>query len=249
MSEITAIPTRYAGCLFRSRLEARWAVFFDAMGYVWEYEPQGYVIDGRGYLPDFRINDFLWLEVKGSEDALDKELMFNAGKALKQLVVLGPIPHATVATNRVLGWLDIGLAAQDGMTAAQWEAGRARREELARKRRERDRRDETGMDFDALMALAHEVGGCGGAPFDRLGTTTWGMCSNTHPEWLWGHTNVRAFGKSSLAVGFVDGVKRYADSWLTPLPDTGCPADRAVVQAYTAARSARFEHGQSGRML
>jgi hypothetical protein len=26
---VKAIDTRYAGCLFRSRLEARWAVFFE----------------------------------------------------------------------------------------------------------------------------------------------------------------------------------------------------------------------------
>jgi len=35
---ITAIPTEYAGCTFRSRLEARWAVFFDAMRIEWQYE-------------------------------------------------------------------------------------------------------------------------------------------------------------------------------------------------------------------
>ncbi len=31
MSEIKAIETRYKGYRFRSRLEARWAVFFDAL--------------------------------------------------------------------------------------------------------------------------------------------------------------------------------------------------------------------------
>jgi hypothetical protein len=32
---IVAIPTRYKGYHFRSRLEARWAVFFDALGIKW----------------------------------------------------------------------------------------------------------------------------------------------------------------------------------------------------------------------
>ena len=41
------IETEYAGCRFRSRLEARWAVFFDALGVRWEHEPQGFDIDGR----------------------------------------------------------------------------------------------------------------------------------------------------------------------------------------------------------
>lgn len=41
---IQPIQTSYAGHRFRSRLEARWAVFFDAMKIDWEYEPQGYTI-------------------------------------------------------------------------------------------------------------------------------------------------------------------------------------------------------------
>ena len=32
---IKAIPTEYKGYRFRSRLEARWAVFFDACGADW----------------------------------------------------------------------------------------------------------------------------------------------------------------------------------------------------------------------
>lgn len=50
---IRAIETRYKGYRFRSRLEARWAVFFDALDAEWEYEHEGYVIDGKPYLPDF----------------------------------------------------------------------------------------------------------------------------------------------------------------------------------------------------
>jgi hypothetical protein len=39
---IKAIETRYKGYRFRSRLEARWAVFFDALGVEWEYEKEGF---------------------------------------------------------------------------------------------------------------------------------------------------------------------------------------------------------------
>lgn len=39
---MTPIETRYKGYRFRSRLEARWAVFFDVLGVRWEYEPEGY---------------------------------------------------------------------------------------------------------------------------------------------------------------------------------------------------------------
>jgi len=39
---IKTIQTAYKGYKFRSRLEARWAVFFDAFPLKWEYEPEGY---------------------------------------------------------------------------------------------------------------------------------------------------------------------------------------------------------------
>ena len=38
--KLKPIPTVYKGYRFRSRLEARWAVFFDACGAKWEYEPE-----------------------------------------------------------------------------------------------------------------------------------------------------------------------------------------------------------------
>lgn len=61
---IKAIETRYKGYRFRSRLEARWAVFFDALGLDWEYEPEGYVLpDGTKYLPDFYA-DGVYIEIK-----------------------------------------------------------------------------------------------------------------------------------------------------------------------------------------
>jgi hypothetical protein len=51
-----AIETCYKGHRFRSRLEARWAVFFDALGLAWEYEPEGFELPGGvRYLPDFRL--------------------------------------------------------------------------------------------------------------------------------------------------------------------------------------------------
>jgi len=68
MTNIKAIETRYKGYRFRSRLEARWAVFFDAMGLTWEYEPEGFETDAGWYLPDFRVftpqGNPIWYEIK-----------------------------------------------------------------------------------------------------------------------------------------------------------------------------------------
>ena len=64
---IKALPTRYNGYHFRSRLEARWAVFFDTLGVTYEYEKEGYDLGDAGwYLPDFFLPNLnLWVEVKG----------------------------------------------------------------------------------------------------------------------------------------------------------------------------------------
>lgn len=63
---IKPIETQYKGYRFRSRLEARWAVFFDALGIDWDYEPEGFILDnGEMYLPDFYIKDWdCYAEVK-----------------------------------------------------------------------------------------------------------------------------------------------------------------------------------------
>ena len=61
------IDTMYKGYKFRSRLEARWAVFFDALSIEWEYEKEGYDLGVDGcYLPDFWLPQVsMWAEVKG----------------------------------------------------------------------------------------------------------------------------------------------------------------------------------------
>jgi len=67
---IRPIETPYAGRLFRSRLEARWAVFYDVLGIPWMYEPQGFALDaGDGssiaYLPDFFLPvQHCYIEIK-----------------------------------------------------------------------------------------------------------------------------------------------------------------------------------------
>lgn len=62
---IRAIETEHNGHLFKSRLEARYAVLFDALGIKYEYEFEGYDLDGEWYLPDFWLPEFeCWIEIK-----------------------------------------------------------------------------------------------------------------------------------------------------------------------------------------
>ena len=71
---IKAIETRYKGYRFRSRLEARWAVFFDALNVDWQYEPEGYQLASGWYLPDFYLPDMrLWVEIKPLNVRASKE--------------------------------------------------------------------------------------------------------------------------------------------------------------------------------
>jgi hypothetical protein len=88
---IKAIPTLYRGVQFRSRLEARWAAFFDLCKFKWTYEP--YDLDG--WMPDFElrwdaadetvirvlveVKPFLWFR-KDPFDFIDNELRAKVGR-------------------------------------------------------------------------------------------------------------------------------------------------------------------------
>jgi hypothetical protein len=89
-----AIETHYKGYRFRSRLEARWAVFFDRLEITWEYEPQGYKLsDGSLYLPDFFLPSIdIYVEVKpnvGFDDAMMIGRQFAADSRKGVLLAIG----------------------------------------------------------------------------------------------------------------------------------------------------------------
>lgn len=95
--EIKPIPTKYKRHIFRSRLEARWAVFFDALGEKWEYEPEGFDLgDGVYYLPDFYLVGLgCYAEVKRESGEFDKVEKFV--ESTKQSILLCEgIPRAMI---------------------------------------------------------------------------------------------------------------------------------------------------------
>ncbi len=86
---ITPIETRYNGYRFRSRLEARWAVFFDTLGIEYRYEHEGFNLDGLYYLPDFYIPSVEgWFEVKGDVELsdVDREKIERLARASNRLI-------------------------------------------------------------------------------------------------------------------------------------------------------------------
>lgn len=136
-----AIETVYRGYRFRSRLEARWAVFFDALGIAWEYEPEGFESGGQKWLPDFHLpRTNTWVEVKGSTAALREDwkrlaVMLDFGGVLPDfaesigertdgsvpgLLLLGPIPfderrtlHPMVVHHKGLAILPVSFHAHE----------------------------------------------------------------------------------------------------------------------------------------
>lgn len=102
---IAAIPTQYGGRQYRSRLEARWAAFFDVMGWRHEYEPFGL----GTWSPDFLLGDSLLVEVKPITE-FDRDVaakMQAAAEARKmhemQLLLVGVSPSRHYEFLR-LGW-------------------------------------------------------------------------------------------------------------------------------------------------
>ena len=124
MSVITPIETLYNGYRFRSRLEARWAVFLDALGVDYMYEPQGFVTeDGETYLPDFKVKCYgtrgfapyaapfdLYIEVKGEGDSQSERKLLSFAKNMEDMelrdsaygdrkgcpvLVVGDVPNIT----------------------------------------------------------------------------------------------------------------------------------------------------------
>jgi hypothetical protein len=191
VNQIRAIETYYAGCRFRSRLEARWAVFFDRFGVEWEYEPQGYRLPSRKwYLPDFRLPRCgTWVEVKGDpeevrtqwptlvEAAQNLPCRYRGEYATPGLLVLGPIHDRPASGWGDWCWPLIKPAVNQG-----WDA-------------------------DGVV-------GVGFCRYHKNGRP-WYLCDTPKPPY-------------------------YQAIWDSAENDADCH------EAYRAARSARFEHGESG---
>jgi hypothetical protein len=179
-TSIKAIETRYAGCLFLSRLEARWAVFFDTLGIRWQYELQGYELPSGKYLCDFYLPDVnggTWFEVKGkapteNEQLLAAELSQATGQVV--LIASGDIPRDAWEQEESMYW--------------HWTGS---------------------FDWHYMWCICRHCRGFG-ARFEGRAARLGCGCYGPHDD------------------------KGYNSD------------DPRLLQAYEAARSARFEHGQSG---
>lgn len=207
---ITAIPTRYAGCHFRSRLEARWAVFFDHLGIEWEYEPEGLNLPSGRYLPDFYLPICAtYVEVRGSTERVDLDhLLVVAGE-------LSANPTGVVRYTNHKG------------DPSSYSAERGPR----------------------LLLLGYPSRPLSGGDWGWLGTDGGQKHDDLYDRDYWDET---AWGRYGFGLFHKNGRPWWLGNAdlslcipLTPTLDLYEQPLKAF-DAYAAARSARFEHGQSG---
>ena len=123
----SGIWTVYRGTRFRSRLEARWAAFFDLIRWRWVYEP----FDAEGYIPDFLITGKRGLLVEvgpcvDRQDYWDKAMKPNRAVASlgRDLLVVGVSPSpGRLDSHCVAGPLGEFVDGPDGETAFDWASG------------------------------------------------------------------------------------------------------------------------------
>lgn len=217
---IRAIETEYNGYRFRSRLEARWAVFFDAAGIRYEYEPEGFDMDGERYLPDFwlpDIDDGIYVEVKGPMGDADYEKIKRFWKMGKSpLLVLGGLPtQSEIEKYDVYGYVNkyehcFEMGGPDVGGNGYW-------------------------DWPYLFCVCPACGKIG-VEFDGRG---WRVCGCTHKN---KSLDDMTYEDDS---GNVHRFKYPENAgWRTD--DKGYSWDNVkLAKAYDKARKARFEHGET----
>jgi hypothetical protein len=92
------LETFFHGYRFRSRLEARWAVFFLYLNIPYEYEPEGFNLGEAGYyLPDFWLpQQECWVEIKpgrpSDEETARLEALVNTS-GHRGYIFYGAVPY------------------------------------------------------------------------------------------------------------------------------------------------------------
>ena len=93
--------TQYNNIVFRSHLESLWARFFDRERLTWLYEPETFREGIYSYTPDFKVSNYIWVEVKGKTIPLNNSLRLCP----RPLIVLcgSPSVHfAILVTDRIV---------------------------------------------------------------------------------------------------------------------------------------------------
>ena len=216
MPEIKAIETEYNGYKFRSRLEARWAVFFDVGKIRYEYEPEGFVLpDGTHYLPDFYLPDYdTYVEVKrdtaeGISEVRNKcPKLITWGGPAKQILILSDIPEGKSMDGGIWHFPIIYWRG----TSAIW-----------------------GWWF------FYDIGDEEGQPI--IGGTI-SKAGYSNPEW-WLFIRKGAANSISAISDYTLRFRQRNHSELIEAIESQMIANELTFKAYRTAKQARFEHGET----
>lgn len=254
VDDIKAIETRYRGYRFRSRLEARWAVFFDALGIRWEYEPEGFDLGGWGwYLPDFYLPEWgAWIEIKPALPTDEEYTKFTAFAHMRTRATSGGMKNSFMLCGSP------GIPALSFGNNGTWELrdGYVSLSPVVLKRRV-DLTPHTSRDVKFDMLRPTELGELGDedseifCPVEAFAFTQGGRNLDIWPVYL---TVVGGVDGGSVSA-LLDQRNVKHDAFLSPLYPSGLITryytgdgvrydSMPLRVAYTAARSARFEHGE-----
>lgn len=226
LATIKAKETRYNGYRFRSRLEARWAVFFDTLGIKYEYEKEGYDFS-RLVTPGYGWTD-------GGAPGEEMQAAFDRWHNLFSTSTVSYLPDFWIPHLNC--WIEI-----KGVPPTKSEDALA--EMLAWK---------TGQDvyiFYGDIQIPNDWL-YGGTPADTFfGNGGWDSAYYWCECGTCGHLGIEFDGRSDRL-----SCKESYDGKTPGCPRSGGNRDKGynggsarLVAAYTAARSARFEFGEHGR--
>ena len=216
-----AIETEYNGYRFRSRLEARWAVFFDAVGILYDYELEGFEFDsGMRYLPDFYLPELnMWVEVKGvlsdSDERKIKEFRRFLVKRKESLIVLRDIPPET---EDVLDWIYDKYPGWESFSI--------------------------GCDFPYVPCVCPACGKVG-FEFDGRG---WRICDHLNDSRKMRSIEEHELLQKEIYVTKNGTIKpmKYPEWKGWRMDDKGYTSNHPLIlEGYKKARQARFEHGEN----
>jgi hypothetical protein len=245
---IQAIETYYKGYRFRSRLEARWAVFFDALEMEWKYEPEGYVTAVGGYLPDFYLPEQGWIEIKAHTNLSNQELLKITSFAMHEpiCVMAGNIEAPVVRDGELIsGVYGIAFNKLDRIPPQPSPGFQVEYITVGNER----------WCFETIGSSSRRYG------FIVSEDRTRGANIDKRP-WLWQERNdgtflvwpYPAFEVTSKDTGIAlflsgaDGELHDTGTYYVPPLTTKSINSPRLLAAYTAARSARFEHGETPKV-
>lgn len=244
-----AIETRYNGYRFRSRLEARWAVFFDTLGVEWEYESEGYDLADAGYyLPDFWLpGSQFWIEIKSKENKIDSQyelkLASLSSSHQKPVILINGSPgfdlELAIQTTQYMQSFEVSAIA--GYVYDRWLTNNFVDHDFFPQYHDMDKSLQEWLSTSNENPLPkHEA--------ELVGKLDVSTSEGTKELYrMYSLYKTRRGGKPLISRSGDECTLVYNNGLFVEARNYG-QFDHSIMDACNAARSARFEHGENGQL-